>query len=363
MQEREAQMSDTVTRTPDETKLGDFIGKLVNDAAITISSTLVMIGDKLGLYRAMADNGPVNPVILAGLTGTNTRYIREWLVNQAASGYIEYDPATGLYSLPPEQALALTGENSPFYVIGLLQVVTAMTKAETRITEAFQTGAGMGWGEHDHNLFEGTLRLFKPGYVANLVANWLPSLTGVTAKLERGAKVADVGCGYGASTILMAQAYPNSHFTGFDNHAPSIQQARQAALKAGVADRVTFETADSGGYPGTGYDLIAFFDCFHDLPDPAAAAAHARQALAKDGTLMVVEPMAGEQVEENFNPVGRLFSAASTLCCTPNGLTGPGPALGAIATEQQLGEIFREAGFNHFRRATETPFNRVFEIS
>ncbi len=355
-------MLETTAKHIDEAKLSDFIGKLVSDAAATLSSSLVMIGDKLGLYKALSDNGPLDSIGLARLTGTSERYIREWLVNQAASGYIEYNPATRLYSLPPEQALALTGENSPFYVIGLVEVVTAMGKADARITENFKTGAGMAWGEHHHNLFEGTERLFKPGYLANLVANWLPTLEGVTEKLEKGAKVADVGCGYGASTIIMAQAYPNSRFFGFDNHAPSLERARQAAEEAGVAGRVTFEVADSTNYPGEDYDLIAFFDCFHDLPDPAATALHTHRAVATNGTVLVVEPMAGEKVEDSFNPVGRLFSACSTLCCTPNGLTGPGPALGAVSTERQLGDITMAAGFTRFRRATETPFNRVFEV-
>ncbi len=348
-------------RKMDEAKLGDFVGKLVNDAATTISSSLVLIGDKLGLYKAMAANGPLDSAGLAQITNTTERYIREWLVNQAASGYIEYDPATRLYSLPPEQALALTAENSPFYVIGLIQIVTAMMKADAQIIEAFRTGAGMGWGEHNHNLFEGTERLFRPGYIANLVANWLPALEGVTAKLEKGVLVADVGCGYGASTIIMAQAFPNSRFIGFDNHLPSIERARRSATEAGLDSMVRFEVADSASYPGQNYELITFFDCFHDLPDPAATARHTHQALSARGTVLIVEPMAGETVEGNFNPVGRLFSAASTLCCTPNGLTGPGPALGAIATEKQLGEIIQTAGFSRFKRATETPFNRVFE--
>ncbi len=356
-------MLETITEKKiDEARLGDFIGKLVNDAATTLSSTLVLIGDKLGLYQAMASNGPLDSTSLAHLTSTSERYIREWLVNQAASGYIEYDPATKFYNLPPEQALALTAENSPYYVIGLIQVVTAMTKADARITDAFRTGAGMGWGEHNHNLFEGTERLFKPGYIANLVANWLPALEGVTAKLEQGARVADVGCGYGASTIVMAQAYPESHFMGFDNHFPSLERARLAAEEAGVSGRVSFELADSTTYSGENYDLIAFFDCFHDLPDPVATARHTHQALSTNGTVLIVEPMAGEQVEDNFNPVGRLFSAASTMCCTPNGLTGQGPALGAIATERQMSDLIRTAGFSSFRRATETPFNRVFEV-
>jgi SAM-dependent methyltransferase len=352
----------TAEKKIDEARLGEFVGKLVSDAAITISSSLVLIGDKLGLYKAMAASGPLDSTGLAHLTGTSERYVREWLVNQAASGYISYDPATHLYSLPPEQAVALTEENSPFYVIGLIQIVTAMTKADARIIQAFRTGQGMGWGEHNHNLFEGTERLFRPGYIANLVSSWLPALEGVTARLEQGAQVADVGCGYGASTIIMAQAYPNSRFVGFDNHPPSIERARRAALEAGLADRVSFEVADSTDYPGQDYDLIAFFDCFHDLPDPAATARHTRQVLSAQGTVLIVEPMAGETVEANFNPVGQLFSGASTLCCTPNGLTGHGPALGTIATEKQLGEIITTAGFSHFKRAAETPFNRVFEV-
>ncbi len=355
-------MLDTgIDKKIDEAKLGNFVGKLVSDAATTLSSALVLMGDQLGLYKAMATSGPLDSTELARLTGTNERYIREWLINQAATGYLEYTPSTRLYSLPPEHAVALTEVNSPFYVIGLIQVATAMMKAESRIAEAFISGAGMPWGEHHHQLFEGTERTFRPGYIANLVASWLPSLEGVVAKLQAGAVVADVGCGYGTSTIIMAQAFPKSRFIGFDNHLPSIEHARQAAKEAGLGDRAIFEVADSTNYPGGSYDLIAFFDCFHDLPDPVSTARHTHQALSPQGTVLIVEPMAGEQVEENFNPVGRLFSAASTLCCTPNGLMGTGPALGAIATEKQLGQIVNSAGFSRFRRTTETPFNRIFE--
>ena len=344
-----------------EEKLNAFIGKVVGDFGAALSSALVYIGLKLGLYKAMAGAQPVTPAELAQRTGTVERYVREWLINQAASGYVEYDPASGRYHLPPEQAVALTDENSPFFVGGGFYVIKAMLRAETRIAEAFQKGGGMLWSEHDPDLFVGTERFFRPGYATHLVAAWIPALTGVETRLKSGARVADVGCGHGASTIIMAKAYPKSRFYGFDNHEPSIRHARQAATQAGVADRVEFEVADARSFPGENYDLIAFFDCFHDMGDPLGAATRACQTLAADGSLLMVEPMAGNTVEENFNPVGRTFSAASTLCCTANSLALGGPGFGAVASEQTLRETVLAGGFKHFRRATETPFNRVFE--
>ena len=344
-----------------EEKLNAFIGKVVGDFGAALSSALVYIGLKLGLYKAMAGAQPVTPAELAQRTGTVERYVREWLINQAASGYVEYDPASGRYHLPPEQAVALTDENSPFFVGGGFYVIKAMLRAETRIAEAFQKGGGMLWSEHDPDLFVGTERFFRPGYAAHLVAAWIPALTGVETRLKSGARVADVGCGHGASTIIMAKAYPKSRFYGFDNHEPSIRHAREAATQAGVADRVDFEVADARSFPGENYDLIAFFDCFHDMGDPLGAATRACQTLAADGSLLMVEPMAGNTVEENFNPVGRTFSAASTLCCTANSLALGGPGFGAVASEQTLRETVLAGGFKHFRRATETPFNRIFE--
>lgn len=345
----------------DEEKLNAFLGKVIGDFGAALSSALVYIGQKLGLYRALAGAAPLTPEELAKETGTVERYVREWLINQAAGGYVEYDPATGRYRLPPEQAVALTDETSPYFVGGGFYVIKAMLRAEGRIAEAFQKGGGMLWGEHDPDLFVGTERFFRPGYTAHLVAEWIPSLTGAEAKLKAGATVADVGCGHGASTLIMAKAYPKSRFFGFDNHEPSIQRARQAAKAAGVADRVTFEVADAKHIPGAGYDVIAFFDCLHDMGDPVGAITRARQVLAAEGSLLIVEPMAGNAVEENFNPVGRTFSAASTLCCTANSLALGGPALGAVASEQTIRDVVTKGGLTQFRCATTTPFNRIFE--
>jgi 2-polyprenyl-3-methyl-5-hydroxy-6-metoxy-1,4-benzoquinol methylase len=307
-------------KTLNQEKLNNFLGKVVGDFGAALSSSLVYIGQRLGLYQAMANADPLTPAELAERTGTTERYVREWLINQAASGYVEYDPETGRYSLSPEQAVALTDESSPFYVGGGFYVIKAMTQAQPRIMEAFKNGGGMLWGEHDPDLFVGTERFFRPGYMAHLVAEWIPSLTGIEEKLKAGGKVADVGCGHGASTIIMAKAYPNSRFYGYDNHEPSIEHAREAAKEAGVDDRVTFEVARARDIPEVegGYDLIAFFDCLHDMGDPVGAAQRAYETLAEDGSAMIVEPMAGNTVEENINPIGRTFSAASTLCCTPN---------------------------------------------
>ena len=345
----------------DEAKLQAFVGRVVGDFGAALSSTLVYIGDKLGLYKAMATSGPVTPAELAGMTGTVERYVREWLINQAAGGYVEYDPLAQRYRLPPEQAVALADESSPFFVGGGFYVVKAMLHAEPRILEAFKKGGGMPWGEHDPDLFVGTERFFRPGYTTHLIASWIPALGGTQAQLEAGINVADIGCGHGASTIIMAKAFPRSRFFGFDAHAPSIDAARKAATAAGVADRVTFDVADATSFPNHNYALIAFFDCLHDMADPMGAARRACQTLEKEGVVMIVEPMAGDSVEENFNPVGRVFSAASTLCCTPNSLHFGGPGLGAIATEQALREVVLEGGLKQFRRATQTPFNRIFE--
>jgi SAM-dependent methyltransferase len=349
------------TLTVDPTKLEAVIGRAVADFGATVSSALVVIGDKLGLYKALAGAGPLTPAELAARTGTDERYVRPWLVNQAAGGYVEHDPATGRYSLPPEQAVALTDETSPFYVGGGFQVVTAAIKAEPRIAEAFKTGAGLAWGDHDAGLFQGTERFFRPGYEANLVQSWIPALDGAETRLRAGATVADVGCGHGASTLIMARAYPRSRFFGFDFHAPSIERARRLAVEEGLADRVLFEVASATDFPGAGYDLIAYFDCLHDLGDPVGAMRHARQALAPDGHLLIVEPMAGERDADNLNPVGRIFSAASVLICTPNALATGHTALGTIATDAALGDVVAAGGFSRFRRATETPFNRIFE--
>jgi SAM-dependent methyltransferase len=320
------------------------------------------VGEKLGLYRAMADAGPLTPRQLADRTATYERYVREWLNNQAAGGYVTYSPEDGTYELPDEQALVLADDSSSVFIGGLFEVVAAMWASADRVADAFRTGEGVGWHEHDHRLFHGVERLFGPIYRGNLTAQWIPALDGVEAKLQAGAKVADVGCGHGVSTILMAQAYPNSTFYGFDYHEESIRAAREAAAEAGVEDRVTFETAAAKDFPGSGYDLICFFDSLHDMGDPVGAAAYAREALAKDGTVMLVEPIAGDRVEENFNPVGRLYYAGSTFLCTPSSLAQEvGLGLGAQAGEARLGEVMSEAGFGRFRRATETPFNLVLE--
>jgi SAM-dependent methyltransferase len=344
-----------------EDKMNAFLGKVVGDFGASLSSALVYIGQKLGLYKAMSDAGPVTPAELAQRTNTNERYVREWLINQAASGYAEYDPESGCYSLTPEQSVALTDEQSPFYVGGGFFVVKAMTGAVSRIENHFRNGGGMLWSEHDPDLFVGTEKFFRPGYSAHLVNTWIPALTGIEEKLNSGGKVADIGCGHGASTIIMARAFPQSRFWGFDNHEASIRHAQEAADAVGLSDRVTFEVADARTFPGENYDLVCFFDCLHDMGDPVAAATRAAAALDQSGSALIVEPMAGNTVQENFNPIGRTFSAASTLCCTSNSLALEGPALGAVASEEAIREKVLAGGFKQFRRATETPFNRVFE--
>ncbi|HWF74296.1 MAG TPA: class I SAM-dependent methyltransferase [Solirubrobacteraceae bacterium] len=352
----------STTQTIDEDKLNEFMGRFVGDLGATVSAALVVLGDRLGLYRAMGDGEPVSPEELAARTGTDARYVREWLSNQAAGRYVTYDAASGMFSLTPEQSLALAQEGSPAFVPGAFQLMTSLIKDEEKIGRAFLTGEGVGWHEHHHDLFAGTERFFRPGYAANLVSSWLPALDGVQAKLEAGALVADVGCGHGASTIIMAQAYPESTFVGFDYHEGSIESAREAAAAAGVAERASFEVASAKGYPGRGYDLVAMFDCLHDMGDPVGAAAHVLQSLDADGTWLIVEPYAGERLEDNLNPVGRVFYGASTLVCTPASRDQEvGLALGAQAGEPRLREVITEGGFTRFRRATETPFNLVLE--
>jgi SAM-dependent methyltransferase len=345
----------------DPGKLEAFLGKVVTDFGAALSSSLVYIGQKLGLYKALAEAGASTPAELAERTGTQERYVREWLVNQTAGGYVEYDPAGARFSLSPEQRAALADEESPAFVGGAFYLIKAMTNAVPRIEESFRKGGGILWGEHDPDLFVGVERFFRPGYRAHLTAEWIPALTGIEEKLKAGGTVADVGCGHGASTIIMAQAYPASRFRGFDNHAPSIEHARGAAEAAGVSDRVTFEVSPANEIPDGPYDLVCFFDCLHDMGDPAGAARRAAEVLAEGGSALIVEPMAGNNVEENINIIGRTFSAASTLCCTSNSLALGGPALGAVATEDELRAVITGAGFKEFRRATQTPFNRIFE--
>jgi SAM-dependent methyltransferase len=346
----------------DGAKLEAFVFRAVDEIGATLNAALVVMGDKLGLYRALAGAGPMTPEELATRTSTAERYVREWLNNQAAGGYVEYDPATGRYTLPPEQAMALTDETSPAYIPGFFQIAIGSVLDSPRITEAARTGEGVGWHDHVHDVHEGCERFFRPGYNANLISSWLPALDGVVAKLEGGAKVADVGCGHGASTILMAQAFPSSKFVGSDYHEGSIATARARAEEAGVADRVSFEVSPAAGYSGKGYDLVTMFDCLHDMGDPAGAARHVRSTLADDGTWMIVEPAAGDRVEDNLNPVGRAYYGFSTLLCTPASLSQEvGLALGAQAGEARIRDVVTTGGLTRFRRASETPFNLVFE--
>jgi SAM-dependent methyltransferase len=347
----------------DEARLEELIGRVAVDLGASLSAALVGIGDRLGLYRALADIGPATPAELADRTGTRERYVREWLINQAASGYVSYDAEAERFHMSEEQALALADEDSQVNMIGGFYVASSAYLDASKMVDRFRSGDGLAWGDHHHNLFEGTERLFAPGYRANLVGSWIPALDGVEEKLRSGALVADVGCGHGASTIIMARAFPASRFVGFDNHAGSVEQANERARQAGVDDRVRFEVAGASDFPGEGYDLVAHFDCFHDLGDPAGAGRHVRDALADDGTWMIVEPNAGDRVEDQFNPVGRLFSAASTVICVPSSLADHdhGAALGAVAGEARTRAVVEGSGFGRFRRATETPFNLVYE--
>jgi SAM-dependent methyltransferase len=346
----------------DEGKLEAFMGQAVTDMGATISAPLMVIGEKLGLYKAMAHAGPLTSQQVAERSGAAERYVREWLGNQAAGGYVTYDPESERYTLPDEHALALADEDSPFYILGMYDSIASLYADEDKILEAFRSGEGMGWHEHDHRLFRGTERFFRPGYRANLVSEWIPALDGVQEKLERGARVADVGCGHGASTIIMADAFPNSEFVGFDYHDESIQRAREAAGEAGVRNHITFEVASAKDFPGEGYDLVCVFDCLHDMGDPVGASAHVLKTLDADGTWMIVEPFANDRVEDNLNPVGRVFYGASTVICTPASLSQEvGLALGAQAGEARLTEVLEQGGFTRVRRATETPFNLVLE--
>ncbi len=346
----------------DGDKLMQFVFRAVGEVGATLNTALVVMGDRLGLYRALAGAGPLSPAELAERTNTAERYVREWLNAQAAGGYVEYDSESGRYTLPPEQAVALTDPSSPAYLPGFFQIALGSMIDSPKIVETARTGAGFGWHEHVHDVHEGCERFFRPGYNAHLIAEWLPALDGVAAKLERGALVADVGCGHGASTILMAQAFPNSTFVGSDYHDGSIETARDRAQEAGVAERVSFDTSSAAGYGGTGYDLVTMFDCLHDMGDPVGAARHVRGTLKPDGTWMIVEPYAGDRVEENLNPVGRAYYSFSTLLCTPASLSQDvGLALGAQAGEARIRDVVSAGGFTRFRRVAETPFNIVYE--
>lgn len=347
----------------DMDKLMAFVGQAVGEVGATLNAALVVMGDRLGYYRALADAGATTPAELAERTNTSEHYAREWLNAQAAGGFVEYDPGTGKYLLPPEQAVALTDESSPAFLPGFFQIALGTVQHTTQTIEAARSGAGIGWHEHTSDVHIGCERFFRPGYNANLVAGWLPALDGVVQKLETGARVADIGCGHGASTILMAQAFPRSTFLGSDYHAESIETARLRAVEAGVADRVTFEVAAATQYGGTGYDLVTTFDALHDMGDPVGAAKHVRESLAPDGTWMVVEPMAGDRVEDNLNPVGRAYYGFSTLLCTPASLSQDvGLALGTQAGPARIHDVTTAAGFTGFRTAAETPFNLVFEV-
>jgi SAM-dependent methyltransferase len=355
----------TIVEQPNEIdtdKLMGFVFRAVDEVGATLNTALVVMGDRLGLYRAMAGSGPMTSTELADRTGTAERYVREWLSAQAAGGYVQYEPDSGRYSLAPEQALALTDSSSPAYLPGFFQLALGSVIDSPRIADAAKTGAGIGWHDHVRDVHEGCERFFRPGYNANLVAAWLPALEGVVDKLEKGARVADVGCGHGASTILMAQAFPNSTFIGSDYHEGSIAVARQRAIEAGVGDRARFEVAPAARFSGRDYDLVTMFDCLHDMGDPVGAARHVRESLAPDGTWMIVEPAAGDRVEDNLNPVGRAYYSFSTLLCTPASLSQDvGLALGAQAGEARIRDVVTSAGLTRFRRVSETPFNLVFE--
>ncbi|MGZ4250217.1 MAG: class I SAM-dependent methyltransferase [Solirubrobacteraceae bacterium] len=346
----------------DGEKLMQFVFRAVDEVGATLNAALVVMGDKLGLYQALAGNGGLSPADLAARTGVAERYVREWLNAQAAGGYIDYDPDSGRYTLPPEQTVALTDPDSPAYLPGFFQIALGSVIDSPKIVEKARSGDGFGWHEHVHDVHEGCERFFRPGYNAHLVAEWLPALDGVVDKLEHGARVADVGCGHGSSTILMARAFPNSTFVGSDYHDGSIETARQRAREAGVADRVSFQTAPAAAYSGTGYDLVTMFDCLHDMGDPVGAARHVRSTLKADGTWMIIEPHAGDRIEDNFNPVGRAYYAFSTLLCTPASLSQEvGLALGAQAGEARIRDVVQAGGYTRFRRAAETPFNLVLE--
>ena len=343
-----------------ETALHDLVMRMVGDLGATVSGALVVLGDRLGLYRALAEIGPADSAKLAAQTKLNERYVREWLSNQAASGYINYEPESGRFSMSAEQQAVFADPESPVAMIGGFYAASSLYHDEPKVAEAFRTGGGIAWQDHHQCLFCGTEKFFRPGYAANLVQNWIPALDGVRAKLEAGAQVADVGCGHGASTIIMAKAFPKSKFTGFDLHPGSIERARECAAECGLAN-VTFAMASAKSFPGR-YDFITTFDALHDMGDPVGAAAHTRECLAPEGAWMVVEPMAGNSLQENLNPVGRVFYGFSTMVCTPNSRSQEvGLALGAQAGERRLRAVMEEAGFRHFRRAAETPFNLILE--
>jgi 2-polyprenyl-3-methyl-5-hydroxy-6-metoxy-1,4-benzoquinol methylase len=346
----------------DPKKMEQLMGRMVGDIGAAAGVALVLLGDELGLYKALAAAGPCNSADLATRTGCAERYVREWLAQQAASGYVQYDAASGRFSMSPEQAAVFADESSPAFIPGAFEMVISMIRDEPRLSAAFRSGQGVGWHEHDASLFRSVERFFRPGYAAHLIGEWIPALEGMEAKLRAGAKVADVGCGHGVTTVLMARAFPASTFVGFDYHRESIERARQIARESDLKN-VSFEIAMAKDYPGTQHDLVTFFDCLHDMGDPVGAATHVRRSLKPDGVFMLVEPRAGDRLEENLNPVGRIFYAASTMFCTPASLSQEvGLALGAQAGEKRMREVTAAAGFTHFRRAAETPFNAIYEV-
>jgi SAM-dependent methyltransferase len=347
--------------TIDEAKLQQLLGKMLGEAGAALGIGLVLLGDKLGLYKALAASGPLTAAEIASRTGSAARYVREWAAAQAAGGYINFDPTTERFSISPEQAAILADENGPAFFPAMFEIAAAAARDLPKLEAAFRSGGGVGWHEHDPCLFSGTERFFRPGYAMHLVPEWIPALEGVKSKLERGARVADVGCGHGASTVLLAKAFPNSQFAGFDYHEASLQRAREAARESGVGDRIVFERASAKGFAGT-YDLVAFFDCLHDMGDPVGVAAHVRSTLKPDGTWMVVEPFAGDRMADNLNPIGRVFYSASTQICVPASLSQEvGLALGTQAGEKKLRATILSGGFSSVRRAAATPFNLVLE--
>jgi len=352
------------TPPPAPKEIEAFIGKVVTDLGATFSGVLVNVGRKLGLYQAMAELGACSSATLAEATGVRERYVREWLANQAAGGYVTYDPENQTYRLPPAQALVLAVEHSPIFMASAFEVAASFWLDEEKIVETFRSGDGLGWHAHNHRLFCGTESFFRTGYRAHLVSEWLPALGGVVERLKRGVKVADIGCGHGASTILMAQAFPESRFLGLDYHEASIATARQRAAEQGVTENIAFEVKSATQFDGRDYDLVCFMDCLHDLGDPVGALARCRAALKPDGKVLLVEPYAGDRLEENLNPIGRMYYAASAMACTPNSLSQPvALGLGAQAGEERLRKVAREAGFANLRRAAQTPVNLILELT
>jgi ubiquinone/menaquinone biosynthesis C-methylase UbiE len=345
----------------DETKLNEMLHRFVGDLGATVAAGNVVVGHRLGLYRELAQEAGTSDD-LARRANCDPRYVAEWLRGQAAGGYVEYDAAKETYSLSEEQAFILADPNGAVYAPGAFVLALGTLRAEPRVTEAFRTGDGIGWHEQDRDVFVGCEQFFRPGYIANLVPSWIRSLDGVEEKLRRGVKVADLGCGLGASTILLAERYPNSQVTGCDYHDGSIELARKRAAEAGVVERISFDVASAQTFGGSGYDLVTTFDCLHDMGDPLGAATHIRNALAPDGTWMIVEPVAGDTVADNLNPVGRVYYNFSTFLCVPNALSQAGGySLGAQAGERAIADVVAKAGFTRFRRVADTPFNLVYE--